>query len=263
MAEMTNIGKFRQRKNHGLRNKLKQESSSANSYFYPQSNLYSKEEFELLDTIYSDEAAKQEHANRKVSTEQAPVEDFWPRNREEYLTVTAPKSSFLTNLMWFCSGVLLTSAVWLVYFQISVKEIKTRADTQIVFQKATAIMTDKTVDKEVSKQLNQKPAAKGEVKKAKGILPSFLANWFQPKEAKLEAETQSTPEQAQEVKEPTTPPVETQLRYHTVANGDSLWTIAQKYYESASPSNMNKIMKANNLRRASYLRPGQRLIIPN
>ena len=55
----TNISKFRQKRLKGLASRSK-ETTPINSYFYPKNDLYTKEEFDLLDTIYSDEPSMEE-----------------------------------------------------------------------------------------------------------------------------------------------------------------------------------------------------------
>ena len=244
MAETTttNISKFRQRRLKGLvsRTKIK-DSTPINSYFYPKNDLYTKEEFELLDTIYSDEPSFIEQ-NKEIKPEVQNIEDFWPQNKEEYLSISNNKNNFLTNLSWFLGGVAITSLVWLIYFQVNVHEIRTKSDTQIVFQKSANIMTDKTIDKEVSKQLKDKKASK------ENVISKYLANIFSRKKP-----------QAIVVNEP--PKIEP-VKFHTVTSGDSLWVIANKYYLNPSPNNINKIMKANKMKRVGTLIVGQRLVIP-
>ena len=64
----TNISKFRQKRLKGLSSKSK-ETTSINNYFYPKTDLYTREEFELLDTIYSDEPSAEEKKEIKVETQ--------------------------------------------------------------------------------------------------------------------------------------------------------------------------------------------------
>ena len=237
----TSISKFRQKRLKGLANKLK-ETAPINSYFYPKNDLYTREEFELLDTIYSDEPSMEE--KKKIKPEITNAESFWPQNKEEYLNISNNKNNFFTNMSWFLGGVALTSLVWLIYFQVNVHEIRTKNDTQIVFQKSAAIMTDKTVDKEVSKQLKDKKSA-GE----KGnIISKYFTTLFARKTPKI-----------QPVNEP--PKIEP-VKFHIATNGDSLWVIANQYYLNPSPENINKIMKANNMKRVGTLSIGQKLVIP-
>jgi nucleoid-associated protein YgaU len=49
-------------------------------------------------------------------------------------------------------------------------------------------------------------------------------------------------------------------RTYTVAKGDSLWRIAEKFYGSGS--DFKKIAKANNISDPDHIRPGQELVIP-
>ena len=241
----TNISKFRQKRLKGLVNRSKsKEAAPANNYFYPKNDLYTKEEFELLDTIYSDEPLNIGQ-DKEIKAEIPIAENFWPQNKEQYLSVSNNKNSFLTNAGWFLAGVALTSVIWLIYFQVNIHEIRTKSDTQIVFQKSANIMTDKTVDKEVTKQLKDKQATKSKSSNH----TSWLTNLFSKK----------TPT----IKPPISEPQKIEpVRFHTVANGDSLWIIANKYYSNPSPDNINKIMKANNMKRVSTLSIGQRLVVP-
>ena len=245
---METISKFRQKRLKGLGNKSKsKETASIGSYLYPKNDLYTREEFELLDTIYSDEPPVIDQS-KEIKQEVPVAENFWPENKEEYLNITNNKNNFFTNLGWFLSGVALTSVVWLIYFQINVHEIRTKNDTQIVFQKSANIMTDKTIDKEVSKQLKDKKSIE-EQSKSSNLISKYLANLFSKK----------TPV----VKPPVTEPQKIEpVRFYTVGNGDSLWVIANKYYSNPSPGNINKIMKANSMKRVSTLLVGQRLVIP-
>ena len=239
----TNISKFRQKRLKGLANKSK-ETTPIGSYFYPKNDLYTREEFELLDTIYSDEPSIEEKKEIKSET-------FWPQNKEEYLNISNNKNNFLTNLSWFVGGVALTSLVWLIYFQVNVHEIRTKSDTQIVFQKSVNIMTDKTVDKEVSKQLGKK-ITEAKVNNSnlskENPISKYFASFFSKK-----------PQTIQAVNEP--PRIEP-VKFHTVQSGDSLWIIANKHYSNPSPTNINKIMKANNMKRVGTLSIGQKLVIP-
>ncbi|MBI2996799.1 MAG: LysM peptidoglycan-binding domain-containing protein [Candidatus Melainabacteria bacterium] len=228
MVETTQLNKFRQKRLKGLAKKIK--ATHDKPYFYPKNNLYTRQEFELLDTIYSDEPPIAVETNQGLA-------DFWPQNKEEYLSTSNNKNNILTNLLWFLCGVMLTSVIWLIYFQVNVNELRTKNDTQIVFQKSVNIMTDKSADKEMSKKLN--------VQKQK----FSFSNPFKSK-PKLQ-EIKVTPKEL---------PV---VRYHTVGNGDSLWVIANKYYSNPSPENINKIMKANNMKKVGLLSIGQKLVIPD
>ena len=235
----TNISKFRQKRLKGLATKPK-ETAPINSYFYPKNDLYTKEEFELLDTIYSDEPSLEE--KREIKPEIINPENFWPQNKEEYLSISNNKNSFLTNASWFLSGVALTSVIWLIYFQVNIHEIRTKGDTQIVFQKAINVMTDKTVDKEISKQL------KGEKIARENIISKYLSNLFSKKKPTVV---------------PANEPIKIEpVRFHIVTSGDSLWVVANKYYSNPSPANINKIMQANNMKRVGTLIIGQKLVIP-
>ena len=237
----TNISKFRQKRLKGLSSKLK-ETTPINSYFYPKNNLYTREEFELLDTIYSDEPSTEE--KKEIRLEVTNAENFWPQNKEEYLSTVNNKNNLFANITWFLGGVALTSLIWLIYLQINLHEIRTKSDTQIVFQKSANIMTDKTADKELSRQLKDKKTAE----KKENLISKYFSSLFSRKPVKIQPVSEL-------------PKIEP-VKFYTVANGDSLWVIANKYYSNPSPDNIDKIMKANNMKRVGTLAVGQKLVIP-
>ena len=239
MVETTpsSFSKLRQRRFKG--DSTKDSSSRTSSLL--RNRLYTKEEFELLDTIYSDDGITQ------IKQETLNIEDFWPKEKDEYLSLPLKRTPLIGNLGWFLGGILASSAVWLIYTQVSINEIKTKADTEIIFQKSASIMTDKNFDKKAQSQLNKNNS------KSFGFLSGLYTN-TQTKTQK----DQVSPEVKQEAPPPQIPVV----RYHTVQNGDSLWIIANQYYSNPSPQNINKIMKANNMRRIGVLSIGQKLVIP-
>lgn len=247
----TNISKFRQKRLKGLAVKSKSaDSAPVGSYLYPKNELYTREEFELLDTIYSDEPSAFEQ--KEIKPEIKVTENFWPENRDQYLNTANPKNNIFSNVLWFLGGIAITSVIWLIYFQVNVNEIRTKSDTQIVFQKSANIMTDKTVDKEVTKQLKDRKAVVQALQKENPV-SKFFGNLFSPKGntgAKPVVAASSAP-----VKMDT-------VRFHIVGSGDSLWIIANKYYSNPSPDNISKIMKANNMKRVGMLSIGQKLVIP-
>ena len=251
MAETTQLNKIRQKRLRHSASKLK-EDQAINSYFYPKNNLYTRQEFELLDTIYSDEPP----TGANLAEKAVELENFWPQNKEELMTSSNQKSSLFNNLLWFVSGVMLTSVVWLIYFQFKVSEIRTKGDTQIVFQKTAALMTDKTVDKEVSSKLGNKSTAEEKAKGEVAAKKSIFSDWFisKPKSKPLAESPAIKQEQPVNI---------APVGFHVVSSGDSLWTIANKYYSNPSPENINKIMKANKMRRIGILSVGQKLVIPN
>ena len=251
MTETTQINKFRQKKLKSIAAKPhKKDDKSISSYFYPKNNLYTRQEFELLDTIYSDEPP----SVIELKEENKIVENFWTQNKEEYLKLTKQKNSLFNNLSWFMGGVLLTSLVWFIYFQLSIIHIQDKHDTQIVFQKSAAIVTDKTVDEEVTKRLEDRKVQELQVTEnavvVKQAVPKndkkfSLGNFFVGKKViQLAA------------------PLPKNVKQHMVVSGDSLWTIAQKYYLDPSPANIDRIMKSNNMKRIETLYIGQKIVVP-
>ena len=239
MGKTTNLTRFRQKR---LTSNFK--TKGTNEYLYPKNELYSKEEFELLDTIYSDEAPSAIEERAKEFNPESELVDFWPSKR------IANKVGFLTKAVWFLGGVMLTSVIWLIYFQVNVNEIRTKSDTQIVFQKSIGLMTDKTVDKEISKQLTNKKSLQNKENPIAKVWNNLLKKKFN-KTVAVSVPVVASPIEASNT-----------VRYHTLVNGDSLWTIANKYYSNPSPGNISKIMKANNMKRVGTLRIGQKLIVP-
>ncbi len=260
MSEIKTLSKFRQKRLKNLAHKTRgDEEQTIGNYFYPKNNLYTRQEFELLDTIYSDDPIEE----AVESKQPALIDNFWPQNKEEYLNPLSPKSNTFTNMTWFISGVMLTSVIWLIYFQLSVHEIKAKHETQIVFNKSVELMTDKTADKEITKSLEKKNTGL----QNKSRLFSFsLSRLFKKNELVKKEEPKIIEEQVQiaEVNQPAQviaqDPAST--KYYSVQNGDSLWIIAKKSYSDPSPANIEKIAKANKLRLSSTLSLGQKLVIP-
>lgn len=250
MAETTQINKIRQKRFKSLakKNNNNNREQSASSYFYPKNNLYTRQEFELLDTIYSEDPPILTDTELKPEVIE---EDFWPQDKEKYLNASNLQNNLLTKVTWFISGVMLTSVIWLVYFQLKVYEIKTKSDTQIVFQKSAALMTDKTVDKEVASKL-QNQNSKVDKNSIKFNFPNLFSS--RPTKVKQKVEQKGVSSVV-----PQTALLATQ---HVVRSGDSLWIIANKYYSNPSPQNIDKIMKANNMKRIGVLSLGQKLVIP-
>lgn len=231
MPEVTSLNKPRK----SLRSLTKKvETKEANPYYYPKTSLYTRQEFELLDTIYSDEPSSA--FEEKIDRETLSFNDnFWSQNKEEDLIYYPQNNNLFKNITWFLSGVILTSVIWFVFYTVKVHEIQTKDNTRIVYHKTAETKVEKPVVKEVTKQPEIKP-----VQKSGG-------SWF-----KLKPKNQIS-------SKPITP---ASVRFHTVGNGDSLWSIANKYYSNPSQANINKIMKANNMKKIGLLQPAQKLAIP-
>ena len=272
----TTINKILEKRTRTFTSSIKEDSTD--TLLYPTNKLYSKEEFELLDSIYSDKPFNMDIELTETDKESINLQrdNFWARNREELLALQNNKTSVLSNLVWFASGMMLMSVVGLIYLQMNGKEIKQKQEIQIVFQKSAQIMTDKTADKEVSEKLVSTEIAKSSsAEKAatsgfKFELPK-LALFSLPKtEQKAEAQQPAKEVIASEPKPIEVPvqqqiaePVVNQVKYHTIGNGDSLWILANKYYSNPSQENIKKIMRANHIRSVySTLHLGQKLVIP-
>ena len=236
MAESIQVKKQRHKPLRALQKGQNIEDKSISSYYYPKNNLYTRQEFELLDTIYSDGPQ-----NTYENIEKELSHDFWPQNKEEYLKFSNKKSNFLTKLTYFTAGVMLTSAIWLIYFQVNLNERTAKDNTRIVFHKTAQILTHKTVDKEITRKLADSKVS------ARSSKFNF-SKWFSNKPKKVGATLA------------TSNPVPS--KFHTVSSGDSLWVIANKYYSNPSPDNIIKIAKANNLKTSSVLQAGQKLVVP-
>ncbi len=79
--------------------------------------------------------------------------------------------------------------------------------------------------------------------------------------AKIEAERAKELEAAKKI-EVATPKADSSTSSYTVRSGDSLATIAQKVYGSASPANIDKIKRANGIRNPRAIQVGKKLNIP-
>src|SRR3989338_10010943 len=234
------LDKVRQRRLKKLENSTKfTDDKPVTSFYYPKNNLYTRQEFELLDTIYADEPS-----NINEVTQMPELQGFWPQNKEEILNLSNQPNNFLSKLTWFGAGVILTSLVWLIYFQISVHAIKTKHQTQFVFHKSAEILTDKTADEQLTKTL---------LKQASPKFSFSLPNLFAKKPVEAKPTDQIKPEEktqlATEQNKVIIPIPEAanssqDLTYHTIEN-------------------VNKIAKANKLKLNSVLALGRKLTIPN
>lgn len=242
MVERMQLNKTKQKRLVRLSSNVTNDKE-VSSYFYPKNNLYTKHEVELLDTIYSDEPLNELISKQETDNK---TEDYWTTNKEKYRSVPRQNSNLFTNLKWCLSGAALTSVIWLVFFQIKVHELKTTDNIQIVFHKSAEIITDKTVDSNLTNAL-----AKNH------ILSDFFSK--KPKVAKVKSNEES---QIQTIEENQTPKEKPSIAYHVIQNGDSLWLIAKEYYGNPSPTNIKKIEEANDMGRNRYLYPGKKIIIP-
>lgn len=84
------------------------------------------------------------------------------------------------------------------------------------------------------------------------VVGMITFNYFK---AKMQANNKSAEKQAEEQKATALP------AKYTVAEGDTLWSIAESYYKSGY--NWVDIQKANNLTNPDYLEQGQVLTIPD
>lgn len=253
-----------------------------NGYFFPKDTLYTKREYELLDSIYSDDSVQE--ANNSQDKE---FTDFWPNNKEELLPASPTKLSNFSKAGWFASGVAISSLIWLIYFQVNIHAIKTKTDTQVVFQQSTNIITDKNLDKKVARKLTDANLQSNNLNSSQGAMISIFDKLFGAKQVEktdqkvesaenLPTNTDESEEKTElvigeenpaEIKVadsnvPAQNPAAAAPKTHTIRDGDSLWIIAKDYYGDPSPSNIKKIMDANDMRRIGLLRPGKKIVIP-
>lgn len=243
--ETTQFNKYGQRRKRtrSLANKEGIKSdNSINTYLYPKNNLYTRQEFELLDSIYSDESPGflwEENSMREQARRNHPG--------------TFNKRDFLGKAGYLITGMMLTSVIWLVYLQFHDHSLRTKNDTQIVFQKSAEIVTHGSVDKQVA----------GVISPPRRVRP--LADNQQSavsKQSLAVDSLQSTVNRQLSTSSHHSSSTPKSIKSHTIKNGDSLWLIANKYYSNPSPENINKIMKANKLRATSILSLGQKIVIP-
>ena len=249
MAETTHINRFRQKK---LRNhKDREKAEQLNTYMYPKNNLYTRQEFELLDTIYSD---SDESAVITKVEDSLDVNKFW---LDEKIGIPKDKNNLFSKLSWFFSGILIASVIWFICLQVTIFQIKSKSNTQLVFHKTLDIVTDKTADKQISANLLSHKQTK-----TFGLgFQEWLKNMSSNSTVNNKSDDKAIKEEAKENTQ-VVPEDVPKIKYHTISNGDSLWIIANKYYSDPSPANIEKIMKANKMRRIGILQPGQKLIIP-
>lgn len=283
MSDTKQVNKCKGKKSGAEDNE--QEAKKGDSFFYPKHNLYSKREYELLDSIYSDEPGDMTEVKKQEAEE---ARDFWPQANDELLERPTPRKAYFSKVGWFTSGVVLSSLVWLVFFQVNVNSIQTKSDTEIVYQNKAKIITDKTVDKELTKKLEKlekkiekqkEVIAKAETAK-KGSKLAFITNLFGKKEAPAkEVIAEEEPEIEVDIADADVETIEERVELaiaedkpaevkvkeptlHTIRSGDSLWIIARDYYGNPSPENIRKIMEANDMSRVGVLRPGKKIVIP-
>ena len=257
MSEATYLRKVKQKKARNTENRATATKERiTGSYFYPKSNLYTRQEFELLDTIFSDEPM--EEIEREV--EQSVSRDFWPQNKENLLNPPiSRKNTLMTNFAWFSSGVILTSVISIVIFQLKIAEFKANDNIQIVFHKSAHITTEKTVDTDITSNLTKVPQRIAQTNtNTKEIKLPFFSNFF---EKKPEA-PKTVSKNNNQIAENKSQNLKVNFVNHTIQNGDSLWLIAKEYYGDPSPQNIKKIQDANAIRTIELLLPGKKLVIP-
>lgn len=111
---------------------------------------------------------------------------------------------------------------------------------------------------------------KGPLVEEQVLTPSDLAADEKPAAAKAEVKVEAPKEKALSLpfmpakakEEPKTTAPEVKARSYEVQNGDTLGSIAIKFYESSNPTYIEKIQRANKMESADSLQLGQRLIIP-
>lgn len=255
MSEATYLHKTRQRKARNTSNITATKERITGSYFYPKSNLYTRQEFELLDTIFSDEPI--EEIDREVEHR-----DFWPQNKENLLNPPISlKSKLMTNFAWFAGVVILTSVISIIVFQLKIAEFKNKENIQIVFHKSAHITTEKTVDTDLTSSLTKEPQKIAQANVNKGIkLPVFPGLFF--KKPAADKVVPQTKNQIAEAENKIQQDLKTNFVNHTIQNGDSLWLIAKEYYGDPSPDNIKRIRNANDIRTLNLLLPGNKLVIP-
>ncbi len=106
MSETTYLHKVKQKKVRNSSNRsTATKERTIGSYFYPKNNLYTRQEFELLDTIFSDDPIEEIENKAELSLNR----DFWPQNKESLLNPPlSKKTGLITNLLWFSAGAILT-----------------------------------------------------------------------------------------------------------------------------------------------------------
>lgn len=255
MSEVTQFATGRLRR--GLSSRTR-DKKKVESFFYPQKKLYSKEELELLDSLYSDRSSDSDEA---IMNELKPETEFWQEEKMHF----SRRIPLTTKIKWFASGMVLTSLVWLIYFQLSGHTIGSYTRPKIVFKTAATIVTDKSFDREITHGLGESRLALARVKNENKFSLPFISGLLakKPEEAKATKESSigsnvKVVENVSEENSSSTLPA----TYHVIKNGDSLWLIAKEYYGNPTPENIKKIMDANKLTPVSYLYPGKKIVIP-